>query len=120
MNKYHNQKVSYDNFSFASKLEAALYQFLKLREKSGEISDIKCQETVYLTKARIIYKPDFSFVMNDKKVFAESKGFETSDWRIKRRLWQHYGPGNLEIYKGSAARLTLHETLTPDGDEDES
>lgn len=113
--KYGSSKVEYDNQSFASKFEAALYQWLKLRELNGEIRDVKCQETIYLTNARIIYKPDFSYVdiKSDKKIWAESKGFETSDWRIKRRLWEHYGPGPLEIYKGSAKNFQLHETLTP-------
>jgi len=113
--KYKSQKVEYDHQSFSSKLEAALYQWLKLREKNGEITDIKCQETVYLTLARIIYKPDFSYVdkTSNEKIYAESKGFETSDWRIKRRLWQFYGPGILEIYKGSHKNFSLHETLKP-------
>ena len=103
--KYGASKVQYDNQSFSSKFEAALYQWLKLRELNGEITDIKCQETIYLTDAKIIYKPDFSYYLYikdsaAKKIYAESKGFETSDWRIKRRLWAHYGPGPLEIYKG--------------------
>ncbi len=112
--KYKAQRVSYDHHSFASKFEAALYHWLKFREKNGEITEIKCQETVYLTKARIIYKPDFSYtdLETGKKVYAEAKGYETSDWRIKRRLWEYYGPGDLEIYKGSANNFKLHETLT--------
>lgn len=113
--KYGAKKVEYDHHSFSSKLEASVYQWLKLREKNKEITDIKCQETIYLTLARIIYKPDFSFVdiNTNQKIYAESKGFETSDWRIKRRLWIFYGPGPLEIYKGSHSNFKLHETLTP-------
>lgn len=113
--KYRAQRVSYDHHSFASKFEAALYQWLKLREINGEVTDVKCQETVYLTEAKIIYKPDFSYieVTSGKRIYAEAKGFETSDWRIKRRLWEYYGPGPLEIYKGSHTNFKLHETLTP-------
>lgn len=113
--KYGAKKIEYDSHSFQSKFEAALYKWLKLRELNGEIRDIKCQETTYLTDARIMYKPDFSYVncKTGKKIYAESKGFETSDWRIKRRLWKHYGEGPLEIYKGSASNFKLHETLTP-------
>lgn len=114
MNKFKSQKVSYDNYTFASKLEASLYHMLKLREKSGEISDIKCQETIYMTLARIIYKPDFSFIDNktNTKIFAESKGFETNSWRIKRRLWEYYGAGNLEVWRGSYTRPYLHEIIS--------
>jgi len=113
--KYGAKKITTDGYSFASQFEAALYQWLKLRELNGEISNIKCQETCYLTLARIIYKPDFSYVDNKtgKKIYAESKGFETSDWRIKRRLWKYYGEANLEIYKGSAKNFQLHETIIP-------
>lgn len=113
--KYAAQKVEYDHHSFASKFEAALYQWIKLRELNGEVTDVKCQETVYLTEARIIYKPDFSYIdsQTKKKIYAEAKGFETPEWRIKRRLWEYYGPGILEIYKGSYTSFQLHETLKP-------
>jgi hypothetical protein len=113
VNKYKSKRVDYDYHNFASKLEASLYQWLKLREKNGEISDIRSQETVYLTKARIIYKPDFSYTDNKTKerIYAESKGIETPEWRIKRRLWQHYGVGKLEVYKGKYDNFKLSETL---------
>lgn len=116
--KYHSKKVEYDHQSFSSKLEAALYKWLKLREQNKEITDIRCQETCYLTLARIIYKPDFSYVdlISNEKIYAEAKGFETSDWRIKRRLWQFYGPGKLEIFKGSHNNFSLSETLNPSTD----
>jgi hypothetical protein len=113
VNKYKSQKVNYDYHSFASKFEASVYNWLKLREKNGEICDIKCQETIYLTLAQIIYKPDFSFITNDskQKIWAEAKGFETAEWRIKRKLWIYYGPGPLEIYKGKHDNFRLSETL---------
>jgi hypothetical protein len=68
-----------------------------------------------MTKARILYKPDFGYfdVDMDSIAFAEAKGFETDIWRIKRRLWAHYGEGPLLVYKGSAKSLILHETIVP-------
>jgi hypothetical protein len=57
--KYRNQKVQHDGHSFASKLEAAVYQLLKIREKAGEIEIVNHQDHVYLTQARINYIPDF-------------------------------------------------------------
>lgn len=115
MHKYRAERVSYDHHSFASKFEGALYLWLKLREKNDEIFEIKCQETVYLTDAKIIYKPDFSYfdINSGTRIYAEAKGYETSDWRIKRKLWMFYGPGKLEIYKGSANNFKLYETLDP-------
>jgi hypothetical protein len=47
-------------------------------------------------------------------VWAEAKGFETDPWKIKRKLWQYYGPGKLEIYKGSAKSFKLYETVIPE------
>lgn len=111
--KYSNKKISHSGYSFASKLEAALFDHLKLREQAGFIADLKVQDTVYLTEARIMYKPDFRFfnLESERNEWAESKGFETSDWRIKRRLWECYGPGKLWIYAGTATKLVLKEVL---------
>lgn len=113
--KYGREKVSHAGYSFDSKLEAALFDQLKLRERAGEISEIQAQDTIYLTAARIMYKPDFKYLNNatGEHEWAESKGFETTDYRIKRRLWMKYGPGVLHVYKGSASRIHLHETLNP-------
>jgi hypothetical protein len=113
-NKYGNIKISRAGMSFASKLEAAVYNILCLRMKADEISSIQCQDTVYLTDARIIYKPDFKCTRPDGTVFwAEAKGFKTAEWVIKKRLWAHYGPGLLEIWEGSHAYPKLTETIIP-------
>lgn len=113
--KYGRQKVDRAGYSFDSKLEAALFDQLKLRERAGEISEIQAQDTIYLTAARIMYKPDFKYLNNatGEHEWAEAKGFETTDYRIKRRLWMHYGPGKLHVFNGSHARLSLKETITP-------
>ena len=111
--KYRNQKVQYDGHSFASKLEAAVYQTLKLREKAREIDITNCQQHVYLTQARIPYIVDFrifDYSINDF-AYVEAKGFETPEWRIKKKLWSYYGPGQLEIYRGSEKKHFLDETL---------
>lgn len=111
--KYRNQKVSHKGRSFASKLEAAVYDLLVQRELAGEISDIQQQDTVYLTEARIRYMPDFKFFdkARGEHGWAEAKGLETPIWRLKRKLWPHYGPGRLEVYKGRANSIVLHEVL---------
>lgn len=111
--KYGNKKtISHDGYSFSSQLEAAVYHMLKDTFIGCEI---KTQDSVYLTKAKILYKPDFRVtVSEDSYEWYEAKGFETTDWRIKRRLWIHYGPGKLHIYKGSAKYPLLSETLNPE------
>lgn len=102
--KYRNQKTEVDGIVFASKAEAALYVLLK--KKSDKIF---CQPKVYLTKAKILYKPDF--FVNDE--YYEMKGVETASWKIKKRLWVHYGPGRLLIYKMRKGEPELVELINP-------
>lgn len=104
-----------DGYSFASKLEAALYGILKLRMKAGEIESIQCQDHVYLTNARIGYIPDFKCLDAKTKEYfwAEAKGYPNDTWPIKKKLWAFYGPGRLEIWQGSYQNIKLTETIIP-------
>jgi hypothetical protein len=113
--KYRATKVLLDGRSFGSKLEASVYALLKLREKAKEIEILQCQDHVYLTDARILYVADFKckWLKNGEIFHVEAKGFETPEWRIKLRLWKHYGPNSLEIFKGSHLRPQLVETIYP-------
>lgn len=106
-------KVSHKGYSFASKAEASLYDFIKMRELAKECLLIKAQDSVYMTLARILYKPDFKIYDNHLKreVWEEMKGFETDVWRIKRRLWKHYGPGLLRVYKRTKSGPVLSEEI---------
>jgi len=96
---------------FHSAFEAAVYQHLKDREEKGEIQNLKTQVQVHMTKANILYKPDFSFEENGETVYWESKGFEDAVWRIKRRLWKYYGAGKLFIIKGTRHKFDVHEVI---------
>jgi predicted nuclease of restriction endonuclease-like RecB superfamily len=111
--KFGNKKTNVAGHWFDSKLEASFYQELLLREKAQEISDIKSQVAVYLTDAKILYKVDFTYQESGKTIYAEVKGFRTAVWAIKKRLWKHYGPGELRIFEGSVGRLRLVETIIP-------
>lgn len=116
--KYGNKKVEHAGHWFDSKLEKALFDLLSLREKAGEISNLTHQPgTVFLSDARIQYRPDFRFTncQTGEVEYAESKGFQDQKWPLKKKLWKAYGPGKLEIWMGSATRLTLVETLNPKG-----
>lgn len=110
LNKYGNSRIN----GFSSKLEAAVYAQLCLMERGGLIREIKCQQSVYLTEARIQYISDFSVfdVSKNCTVWVEAKGFETDVWKIKLRLWKHYGPGPLQIWKGTAAKPYLFKEVT--------
>lgn len=114
--KYGQKKQRRGGRSFDSKLEANVFEMLRLRELAGEITEIKQQVNVHLTKARILYKPDYSYIdcETQETIYVEAKGFETPVWRIKRRLWKCYGPGPLMVYRGANQNFFLKETLIPD------
>lgn len=99
--------------SFASQAEALLFDYLNLLSKDGQLTLIACQDHVYLTDARILYIPDFVIEENEQKIWCEMKGFETPEWRLKRKLWLFYGPGLLRVYNCSKGNIVLKETLAP-------
>lgn len=110
--KFGAQKCEVAGQSFASKLEAAVFQILKLLEKACELTVLQCQDHIYLTEARILYIPDFKCQAPDGMIFwVEAKGFVTPEWRLKRRLWEFYGPGDLWVYEGSYLRPSRIEIV---------
>lgn len=114
--KYGAKRTTHAGMSFASKGEANCYDYLRALEQNGEIEILQQQAQVYLSAARILYKPDFKIqnLIKDRLEFVEYKGYETPEWRIKRRLWLAYGPAPLRVYRGSGRNLVLTETLIPD------
>lgn len=108
-------RVSVAGRSFASKFEAEIFQMLSLMEAAGEVKDLRCQDHVFLTEARIEYIPDFRVFDNklSQLVWHEAKGFETDVFRLKKKLWKFYGPGRLIIYKGSAKSYRVAEVIIP-------
>lgn len=117
-NKYKSTRVFREGRSFASKAEALLFDQLMLEQRGGILTLVACQEHVRLTKAEIVYIPDFTIEENNEKIWCEMKGFETDVWRIKKRLWASYGPGKLRVYKARYNRngdvkIVLVETIVP-------
>lgn len=91
--------------------------YLLALEQGGEISDLRCQVRVSLTRAKIIFIPDFSVFDKalGETVFVEAKGRELEPYRIKRKLWTVYGPGLLRVYKGTKTKFKLFEEIRPSG-----
>ena len=109
-NKFGAQRTN----GYSSKLEAAVRQILDLREKAGEISDIK-RGAVELT-CGIRWNVDFNYldVKTGKRVWVEAKGVETERYRICLKLWRGgFGPGVLEIWKGDWRRPVLVDIVKP-------
>jgi hypothetical protein len=108
-NKYRAVRIG----DFPSKLEYAVHEILLERERAKEISDIKRQVRVELTKAAIATKIDFSFLerSTNEIVYCEAKGMEQDRWKLLKRLWAFYGPGKLEVWGGSWNRPRIKEII---------
>lgn len=76
----------------------------------SQYEKIFLQPKVYLTKAEILYKPDFFC----DGIYFEMKGRESAVWRIKRRLWKFYGPSELHVYKMKGQQPYLFEKVIPE------
>jgi hypothetical protein len=110
--KYGAQRTKISGYSFASKIEAQRFAELELLKRAGEVLEIQVQPQVRLSAAEIVYKPDFLVTWaNGEKIWEEVKGFETPEWRIKRRLWLAYGPGKLRVFRARGGRLVMTEEL---------
>lgn len=99
---------------FDSKLERAVGESLSAREYNGEISDLKFQVQIHLTRARIGWRVDFSYIEDGKLYYHEAKGFDSETYRIKLRLFKVYGDAPLRISKGSAKSHRIIETVFPE------
>jgi hypothetical protein len=71
--KYHAQRTTIDNVSFASKREARRYQELKLLERAGVITGLQLQPSFPLT------------VENGQFVVEDVKGMKTPMYRWKAK-----------------------------------
>ena len=99
--KYGNKKTEVDGLVFDSKLEAKHWLELVAMQQRGEIFNLRRQVKYELIPAvrldgrmRPATKYVADFVYTDKggnEVVADSKGFKTDVWMIKRRLmrWVH-------------------------------
>ena len=87
--KYGAKKTVVDGIKFDSKTEAEYFSQNKPLIK-------ELQPKIYLTKARILYKPDFLLKSGE---YVDVKGFETPVFKLKKKLWKFYGAGKLLIIK---------------------
>jgi len=107
-NKYGAIRTS----GFSSKLEAAVHQVLLLRQATGEIKDIKCQQSVLLMGV-VRWRIDFSAIdcKSEKLFYIEAKGLSDRVFKMKLKLFKHDPPARLEIWRGSYMRPFLSEVV---------
>jgi hypothetical protein len=116
--KYNNVRVKYNGIKFDSIAERDCYLYYELIRRSGEIGPITCQPKIYLTEAKILYKPDFTFtdLKLGRQVWVDCKGARTDVFQIKKRLWEYYGPGRLILVHGYGLNIRILETIDSKGE----
>jgi hypothetical protein len=96
--KYGAKKTEIDGIAFDSKSEAKRYQELKLLERGGAIQNLSLQPRFTLQEGflnvdtlekerKIEYVADFMYTENNETIVEDVKGFKTSDYKIKRKLF---------------------------------
>ena len=93
MSKYNSIKQTYKGNAYQSKAEAKYAMYLDQRIKDGEIKSWKAQVKIELfgeNGTRVCnYYIDFVAEHNDGKTeYIEVKGFPTSIWRLKWKLFK--------------------------------
>ena len=97
--KYRANKISIDGHTFDSQKEARRYDHLTIRQKAGEIHDLRLQVDFTLQEAytdlegrrvrAIRYRADFTYRERDGRMVVEdvkSKPTRTREYLIKRKL----------------------------------
>lgn len=117
-NKYNNKKTVVDGIKFDSKAESQRYLELKAREQKGLIQNLRLQESFVLIPSQrepdtvsssgkkekgkvihraITYVADFVYIEDGEEVVEDCKGFRTSVYEIKRKLFYYrYGKNIIE------------------------
>lgn len=94
-NKYHNTKAEYNGIKFDSIKEKNRYVGLKQLEDLGIIKDLKLQVKFELqpsyqyngkTIRAINYYADFTYIMEDKLIVEDTKGYRTKEYLLKKKL----------------------------------
>jgi hypothetical protein len=114
-NKYGAIESKDGTRGFSSKLESAVHAKLFKRQLDGEISNIKCQQTVVLQggprETRITWRIDFSFEKDGITHYCEAKGFPTREYKMKLKIWRYNPPAPLEIWGGNYTNPKLIEKI---------
>jgi len=106
-NKYNNKKVTVDGIKFDSKQESDYYLYLKELQAQEEVKEFTLQPAFELqpkfTKRginfrAITYKADFHIWLTDGTDYVvDVKGFETADFKIKKKMFEKSHPQELKL-----------------------
>jgi len=102
--KFKNIRTEIDGIKFQSKREGAYYSQLKIREKAGEVYDVKLQNRHALTiNGQLIctYVSDFEFYdqIEKRHRVVDVKGVRTPEFNLKKKLMKAILGIEVEIVK---------------------
>ena len=101
-NKYHAVKTEVDGYIFDSKAEARRYEYLKIMEAAGQITDLELQPKYPLLvngKKVATYIADFRYKMAGRIYVEDVKGMKTAVYNLKKKMMK--AQYNIEIYETS-------------------
>jgi len=114
-NKYHAKAKPPplgETLGFDSGGERDRYLLLQLLEKAGEITDLKRQQRVFLTRANISYRSDATYIENGQLIYEDFKGLTGKRFAIIKKLWSVYGPAPLRIvHRGHGNGFIITEEI---------
>lgn len=109
MTKYNAHRTSVNGLNFDSKLEADYFIMLEEKRRTGQIRAFERQPVFLLqdsfkkngkTYRKIEYRADFKIIHNDGTIeIVDVKGYETPEFRLKRKLFEKRYPYTLTIVK---------------------
>lgn len=106
------------NRSFQSAWERDRAEQLAWLEREGVITELTFQPKVLLTRAGIVYHPDFRYREDGKVIWEEVKGWESEAYQLKEKLWRVYGPGELRVTKkATRGKFITTKTIHPNDNE---
>lgn len=110
-NKYHNTRLVIDGIRYDSKKEYERHCELILLEKAGEISELRFHDKkdiiILQDKPLITYEPDFCYKENDNFIIEDLKGYQTKEFKLKKKMIIHKIINNELLAK---LRLTKYES----------
>jgi len=97
--KFNAKPTVYDGIRFDSKKEGNYYLDLKLRIKAGEVIFFLRQVPFHLPGGGKLVLDFLEFHKDGTAHFVEIKGFETKEWKIKKRIVEAIYPIEIEVVK---------------------
>lgn len=102
LSKYKNRKVERGGIQYDSKKEAARGAVLELKQRAGEVSELKRQVKFVLQESfkipskktkqgfetikEIAYIADFTYFMGGQFYIEDVKGYKTPEYKIKAKM----------------------------------